>query len=106
HVRGQSDLVSDTAESLHHGGCHFLQALGPGELIGVRKEITFECCGFRRKIGNQSHVRRGDTKKVLTRPESGILNRLGNVENRIALGNYNRVDVYIPADRKSTRLNS
>ena len=44
---------------------------------------------------NQIRIASGDLQKLLFRSESGLLDRLGDVEHRVALGDHNgvRVDV-------------
>ena len=48
HIKSQADLQRHQSELLHHRARHVLHALGTGEFISVREEISFEAFRVRR----------------------------------------------------------
>jgi len=84
-------------ELMHHRRCHFLQALGPRELVGIGEEIAFERRGLRRQIRDQLGLGFDNLQKISRRPESRVFHSLGDVEHRIAFGNGDHVEVDIAA---------
>ena len=104
HINGQSDLFRDQSELFHHCRHHVFHGLGPSKLIGVRKEISVQILRIRRQIGNQSNFRPRGIEKLLPRAQPRILNRLRDIEHRVALGNDNRVNINVPAHKPIVNL--
>src|SRR5581483_1974883 len=76
-----------------------MHALRTGELVRIRKKVTFERRRLRRKVRNQARVRCCNLHEILRRTQTGVVDCGRNIEHVEAFGNHYCVKVDVPVSQ-------
>ena len=82
----EAELGGDLAEALDHGGEDLGRRDVAGEAVGVGEEIAFERGGVGREVGDQRGLAAFGGEEGIAGAKAGGLDRLGDVEDVVALG--------------------
>src|ERR1700733_6437272 len=101
----QANLTANYAKLFHHGRNHLVHALHAGELVGVRKQVTFKTFRIRSDVGNHGSVRGDGFEEIIARTQTRSLYGLRDLEHVVAFRNYDSVEINVAVRQALMNIN-